>query len=332
MADTHHKPLKGKVPELYKANPTRTKEFLCQCDNYLDLNSRHLDNDKEQIIWTLTYFDEETPPACRWATVFETKARSGGNWGTWIDFKKKLLSSYDTAVEDKEARTLIEHLHQKKAIVRKWDDRNPMKGVTDYTDSIPTFINKLVKIDNDFRIRRRVEDLALGKSSIHSSFGKGSYWLDIAIDTTPGVRVKTESVDRFETASRPSISNEEFQCRKANNLCFDCGRSGCRRKNHYYAETQGGVVEFHKEPRHPSPATTREVTLEEGPNEGAEEDNDSFYDTMNDKVNIGQINVTNPLIASIKEPTLSPHETLDARRMEEFNVLEEEREEYLQDF
>ncbi|KAH9942692.1 hypothetical protein B0H21DRAFT_710191 [Amylocystis lapponica] len=123
MADTHHKPLEGKVPKLYKANPTQTKEFLCQCDNCLDLNSGHFNNNKERIIWTLTYFDKETPTARRWATAFETKAQSGGNWGTWIDFKKKLFS-YDTAVEAEEAHTLIEYLHQKKGqTAAQWRDK-----------------------------------------------------------------------------------------------------------------------------------------------------------------------------------------------------------------
>jgi Ty3 transposon capsid-like protein len=111
-ATTHIREVKIRTPSDFLGEPEQTKKYLQDCKLYLEVNDQIYDNDKKRIIFALSFMTGG--PAAAWKESFinEVHARNPIDFGTWADFRKAVIATFEPIDDKGAARTQMKNLKQ----------------------------------------------------------------------------------------------------------------------------------------------------------------------------------------------------------------------------
>jgi Retrotransposon gag protein len=167
MAATNIREVKIRTPSDFLGDPEQAQKYLQDCELYLEVNDQIYDTDKKRIIFALSFLTGG--PAASWKRSFinEVCKRNPVSYGTWAEFSKRILETFEPIDDKGTARTQMKNLKQGSS------------GVQDYISQFRILQERSGLTDNESLIEYFMD-------GIHPELLKKVYGMEIVPDTLEG--------------------------------------------------------------------------------------------------------------------------------------------------
>src|SRR5579864_771105 len=228
-------------PEDYDGSSAKLKSFFVQCEINFSAQTERFKTGKAKVLFALSYMNKGTALAWKEGVMAEqetllkelAKLSEETKTGMWQSFKLFVQSIFQNLSAEVEARHQLMHLrqgtmrleeyHTKFRLLSQEANLATTEGLMCFKAGLKWAIKG--KIYDSGNIPNTLDDWVKRAKAIEMGWREAQADRAFSFERPPPGRVRTiESRREFNHSTR--LSDDEFENRKKNRLCFKCGKPG----------------------------------------------------------------------------------------------------------
>ena len=257
-SETKQTKLHMKEPDAYDGKPQHARNFLMECELYIQGNPHQFPSDPNKILFVLSYCKEGTALSFREHIVNQAR-NSGGDYGSWEAFTKTFKTAFVTTDDKAEAIRELRQLKQSgdlDAYIQKFKMLLTRAHITDFETQKGYFIGGLSKFWTDrlgWQTSLPGDDIEEWYQTVQKLDQNHRFINSVKGGNTGGTYTKTslpagEPMDvdvgklSQEERERHFVEKRCFTCHKVGHMARDCfskPKGGAQRSRYNGKDRQG---------------------------------------------------------------------------------------------